>query len=84
MGERPFAVAHVFRLADRPGMIFVTATCPPRSARPIRVGRWPEFRNPQGTPPARSYRESSSPAGTLTTDRADGYPTLPRQDRRRR
>ena len=84
MGERLFAVADVFRLADCTSMIFVTMMCPLRSAPPIRVGQWLEFRNPQGTSHARSHRGSSSPRGTFTMDRADGYQTLPQHDSRRR
>ena len=61
-------------------MIFVTGTCPLRSALPLRVGQWLEFRNPQGRSQARSYRTAGSPTGTFTMDQADGYQTLPWHD----
>jgi hypothetical protein len=68
MGRRLFAVADVFRLPDRPRMIFVTVTCPLRSAPPIRVGQWLEFRHPKGTSHTQSCRAASSPTGTFTMD----------------
>jgi hypothetical protein len=48
MGRRLFAVADVFRLAQRPETVLIAADCSERAAPPLLVGQWLEFRNPSG------------------------------------
>ena len=48
MGQRLFAVADVFRLAQRPGTVIVAVDCSERLAPAVTVGQWLEFRNPAG------------------------------------
>ena len=48
MGQRLFAVAAVFRLAQRPETVLIAADYSERTAPSLTVGQWLEFRNPAG------------------------------------